>query len=321
MEEKKVKPQLHQSHLAMLYRCGEKFRRVFLEKEKEPPTTPLVIGTATHAVIARDLGNKIERGVLLPREAIRDHTRDEFAKAWETMPVVLNQEEIDDGLQKTRDTCQDITIELALLHHYDIAPKITPKHVERTWVIEATGYPYDLAGTIDVDEIVEFDREKGLFLTRPIFKIRDTKTKAKNIGQREVDTSEQYTFYHFAKYMLDGILADYVIQDNLIKPTKTRPAVALSYQSTRTIDDHVVVQRRFETACDVIQKGAFTPANPSDWWCSKEFCGFAATGRCKYFNSKRSTIITKGESNGPRKGEPANPSALIESLKGCLSED
>lgn len=318
----KQKPQLHQSHLATLYRCGEKFRRVYLCGEKEPPTTPLVIGIATHAAIARNLTNKIEKGTLMPKEAVQDHSRDEFRMAWETMPVVLNPEEIDDGIQKTRDLCQDVTIELALLHHYDIAPKISPKHVERKWVVEAVGYPFDLAGTIDVDEMIEFDKTAGMYLPKAQHRIRDTKTKAKNVGQREVDTSEQYTFYHFAKYMLDGVLADYVIQDNLLKPTKTRPAIAMSYQSTRTLDDHEVVRRRFETACDVIAKEAFTPANPSDWWCSKEFCGFAATGRCKYFNSKRSTIITKGGTeNERRKGKATDPAAIIAGLEGYLSQD
>lgn len=316
--DEKIKPQLHQSHLSTLYRCGHKFERMYLAGEKEPPTTPLVIGTATHAAIAINLTNKIERGTLLTREAVQDLTRDEFIKEWQNSSVVLNEDERFVGLNKTRDNCQDTTIDLALVHHYKIASKINPKAVERKWVLVAEGYPYDMAGTIDIDEVMEFDKDKNIWLPSPIIKIRDTKTRAKNLGQREVDSSEQYSFYHFAKYMMDGVMADYVVQDNLVKPTKTKEAYAISYASTRTIDDHEVVKNRFSQACNVITMGAFTPANPSDWWCSKDFCGFAANGSCKYFNSKRSLTITKPE--GDKDGNQTSTGALISALTGSITE-
>ena len=298
---------------------------MYLLGDREPPTTPLLIGTATHAGIARNLTNKIEKGILLPREAVQDLTRDEFNKVWTESPVILNEEERSEGLSRTRDLCQDITIELSLAHHYTIAPKIFPKSVERKWVLEATGYPYDMAGTIDVDELIEFDFEKGIYLPKAIVKIRDTKTKAKNVGQREVDSSEQYSFYAFAKYMMDGVMPDKVVQDNIIKPTKKRPAFAISYESTRTVEDFEVVKRRFSQACQVIEKEAFTPANPSDWWCSKDFCGFAAAGTCPYFNSKRSMTVTKPEQKGGKNGEPNRGSKsagdLIAELEGCLEDN
>lgn len=283
----KPKPQLHQSHLQVLYRCGEKFRRMYMEGEREPPTTPLVIGTATHAVNALNLTNKIEKGTLLTREAVQDFSRDLFLNTWQETPIILNEEERSAGLNRTRDDCQDQTIELALAYHYSIAPKIKPKAVERKWVLLAPCYPYDMAGTIDVDEEWDFDYQKNIFLPRPLSVIRDTKTKGKNTGQREVDTSEQYSFYAFAKFMMDGVIPDKVIQDNLIKPTAKRKAYAISYESTRTKDDFEVVKNRFGQACNIIEKGAFAPANPQDWFCSKSFCGFAANGSCRYFNSNR----------------------------------
>lgn len=276
MEEKKAKPQLHQSHLQLLYRCGYKFSRIVLDGEREPATTPLVVGTATHATIAKNLNNKIERGTLLPREAVQDLTRDDFVRTWQESPIVFNDEEQSQGLQKTRDLLQDQTIQLVTEHHYAVAPKIQPQSVERKWVLEAIGYDYDMAGMIDVDEGIG---------------IRDTKTRKTNLGQAEVEKSEQYTFYALAKYMIDGKMPEYVAQDNLIKPTKTQPARAVSYVSTRTKDDFAVLYRRFDQANKIIKAGVFTPANPSDWWCSKEFCGFAANGTCPYFNSKTRPLI------------------------------
>ncbi len=312
------KPQLHQSGLQTLYFCGEKFRRIYLEGEREPPTTPLVVGVATHAVNAINLQNKIDKGTLLTKEAVQDLSRDTFIKSWQEMPIMLNEEERSNGLNKTKGTCQDETIDLSLAYHYKVASKINPKSVERKWVLVAEGFPFDFAGTIDVDEVKEFDYEKGVFLPRPLNIIRDTKTKRTNTGQHEVDTSEQYSAYAFAKYMIDGVLVDEVWQDNLIKPTANRPAFAVSYKSTRTLDDFEVFKNRFGQACNIIEKQIFTPANPKDSLCSVKFCGFASDGSCKYFNSKRSLTmpVTAKQKEQGNDGKQA----IISSLTDCLND-
>jgi len=269
-EEKVVKQQLHQSHLQVLYRCGEKFRRTIIENEREPATIPLVVGTATHATIARNLTNKIKKGTLLTKEAVQDLSRDDFLYGWKNTEIVLNDEEKSQGLSMTRDHAQDQTIKLVTAHHYEIANLIKPKAVERKWVLEAKDYDYNLSGMIDVDE--------G-------YQIRDTKTMKMNGGQKIVDISDQYSFYALAKYLIDGKMPDYVIQDNVIKPTKSRAAYCVSYKSTRTKNDFKVVMRRFDQACRIIKSGIYTPANSTDWWCSANFCGFYLT--CPYVNGKR----------------------------------
>lgn len=322
MQENQVKPQLHSSHLSLLYRCGEKFRRIVLLGEYEPPRTPLIIGTAAHAVIAKNLTNKIEKGTLLTKEAVQDFSRDEFVRNWHESPVIFTDEEVEVGVQKVRDQAQDVTVQLVTAHHYQLAPKIQPKAVERKWVLEAPGFPYDLAGTIDIDEDLRIILP-GDVQWKTESSIRDTKTRKTNLGIQEVERSEQYTLYAMAKYFLDGKLPDFVVQDNLIKPTKTREAYAISYSSTRTLEDFKVFNRRFEQACKIIEREIFTPANPQDWWCSKDFCGFAATGDCPYFNSKRSlTVLTTNETKqGGKTDGPNNKntsSNIIAGLEDAL---
>lgn len=311
-EQKSIKPQLHQSHLSMLYKCGEKFRRVVLEGDREPPTTPLVIGTASHQAIAHNLRNKIEKGTLLTREAVQDFSRDAFIKEWQSSPIILNEEEISEGLQKTRDVSQDSTIAVVTEHHYAIAPKLFPVEVEKAWVLEAPAFPFDLAGMIDIKE--RYGKVEKIITT-----IRDNKTRSRDFGQIEVDNSEQFTVYAMAAFYIDGVLPDYVFQDTLIKPTKGRSAKAISYRSTRTKEDFDVFQRRFEQACRIIEKQAFAPANPTDWWCSKEYCGFAANGSCPYFNSKRGGQITKKvvQTGGKENGTTENRISALESILGA----
>ena len=261
--QENVKPQLHQSHLAQLYRCGYKFSRVVINGEREPATIPLVVGTATHATVARNLNNTIEKGTLLTKEAVQDYARDDFIKEWQDRPVVFNAQEASQGIQKTKDNAQDQAIQLVTAHHYELAPSIKPKQVERKWVLNAKEYDYDMAGTIDIDEGKD---------------IRDTKTCKTNLGQRIVDVSEQYTFYALAKFMIDGALPEFVHQDNIVKPTERRSAYCATYKSTRTQDDFKVVLRRFDQATKIIKSGIYAPANPADWWCSNDFCGFGRKG-------------------------------------------
>lgn len=302
-KQDKVKPQLHQSHLAQLYRCGEKFRRVVIEGEREPATIPLIVGSSTHATVARNLNNSIEKGSLLTKTAVQDYARDDFAKEWQEGPVVLNKVEADQGLQKTKDKAQDQAIRLVTAHHYELAPNIKAKEVERKWVLVAKDYEYDLAGTIDIDEGID---------------IRDTKTCKTNMGQRVVDTSEQYTFYALAKYMLDSKLPEYVHQDNIVKPTERRDAYCATYKSTRTQDDFKVVMRRFDQATKIIKAGIYAPANPQDWWCSQDFCGFAANGSCPYFNSKARKTYQKKEGG---KDNGRTTEGIIGALEGALKSN
>lgn len=300
----KQKPQLHQSHIQLLYRCGYKFSRVILDGDREPSTTPLVVGRSTHFTVARNLQNKIDVGSLLPRDAVKDYSRDDFVNSWENASIVFNKEERSAGLESVKGALQDQTIQLVTEHHYEIAPIINPVAVERKWVLEAKGYAYDMAGCIDVDEGIG---------------IRDTKTRKTNLGQGEVDKSEQYTFYALAKYLIDGVMPEYVVQDNLIKPTKTRGARAISYYSTRTKDDFNVLYRRFDQATKIIKAGLFLPANPNDYLCNKEWCGFAADSSCPFFNSKsrkpiENPIIKKEKSHGKQE-------SIIESLTATLSHE
>jgi len=257
-----------------------KFKKVVIEGRREPLRTPLVIGCATHAANAKNLQHKIDTGALFNREEMQDTARDSFMKEWESFPLVMDEEEKALGLNKVKGIAQDHTIQLSTIYHYAVASQVIPKSVERSWVLKMKAFPFDLAGTWDVDEDYFTEGKR-------IISIRDTKTKKINSGQVEVDRSDQYTVYAMAKKFIDGVLPNQIWQDNLLRPTKTRPAVSVSYPSTRTVQDFKTFYNRFEIANKIIEKECYAPANPTDYWCSKEFCGFAASGECPYFNSNR----------------------------------
>ncbi len=309
----KEKPQLHQSHIDTLFKCGEQFHRIYILGHKAPPGVALLLGRSAHKVAQRSLTHKAQnKGLPMSIDFIKDVARDEFVKVWNESPVILDDDEKAKGLDKVRDTCIDESVKLATLHLTELAPKLSPKEegIERQWVIECGGYPYNLSGTMDVDEEKEIiDGTTGKLDTVSI--LRDLKTANKNPGQRTADFSEQFSYYAMAKYVIDKKIPDQIWADNLVKSTATREPYLTSYKTHRNLSDFMTAKARFERACLVIDKGIFTPARSTDWWCSVRFCGFAANGSCKFFNSKRVFVSLSKSSKTGGKHEPRKATRAI----------
>lgn len=256
------KPQLHVSGLEMLSKCGEQFRRRYIEKEKRPPGIAAIVGTSTHRSIEKNLKSKMEKGSLLSLEEIKDTARDALENNW-VSGVALNDDEIKIGIKKCKAEAIDKAIRLSALHAEKKAPEIKPTHLERKWVIEIPNYPFDLVGQIDI-------QEGGVT-------IRDTKTSGKTPTKTVADESLQLTAYALAVKIIDGKAPEKVQLDYLID---TKEPSALSFGSTREDEDFQVLLHRVEAAIIIIEKGAFMPARETDWWCSEKWCGWHRV--CRY---------------------------------------
>lgn len=274
------KTQLHYSMLNQLGGCGEQFRRrygfLFGWNDKPeiiPPGVALIIGIATHKSIESNLGNVISGNCHLSVEEVKEIAFAEASGLWQA-EVFLNDEDTI-NIEKTKGDSIDMAVSLATLHRTEIAPKLFPSAVERKWVIKLDGYPVDLAGTIDIEEEVELG--DGSKLTH----IRDTKTAGKSPTASDAESSNQLSMYALAKKVVDGKLPDRIFLDGLVK-TKVPKVVTL--ETTRTEFQLQSLFRRIERAVEIIEKGAFMPCQPTDWHCSRKWCGYALT--CKFWSGK-----------------------------------
>jgi hypothetical protein len=274
------KIQLHYSMLNQLEGCGEQFRRrygyLFGWNDKPeiiPPGVALIIGIATHKSIESNLNNIITEKVALPLDAVTEIAFSEASGAWQ-QEVFLSDDETA-NIEKTKGDSIDMAVSLAALHAVNIAPLLFPSAVERKWVIKLDGYPVDLAGTIDIEE--EIASNEG----STIIHIRDTKTAGKSPSAADADSSNQLSMYALAKKVVDGKLPDRIFLDALVK-TKVPKSVTL--ETTRTEFQLQVLFRRIERAVEIIEKGAFMPCQPTDWHCTKKFCGYSVT--CKFWGGR-----------------------------------
>lgn len=254
-----LKRQLHISGINMFTRCGEQFRRRYIEHEILPPGVSIIIGSATDRSVSDNLQKKLDTDLkeMLPIDVVGDIARDQAVHSFEGREVWFSKEEIGIGLKKVVGSAIDDAVKLSKLHYTDFAPHINPTHVQREWVLSLDGYPYDLAGTIDVQE-----GNKA---------IRDTKTSGKTPVSTIADTSDQLTIYSLASYIIDGELPEEVVLDYLIR---NKVPIARSFRSKRTKTDFDYILNRIQVVIEAIEKGVFIPANRDHWICTPKFCGY-----------------------------------------------
>lgn len=305
--------------------CGERFRLAYIEGKRVRPGIAAAVGSGVHAVAAKNLQRKIDAGVLMPIDEIRDEARD----AWERQAaegVDLLPDELVLGEAKVHGAAADRTIRLSVMHARVLAPVIRPARVERAWVLELEGFDFDLAGEIDVQELRSADAPST---------IRDLKTTGKMPNEHQAASSIQLAVYTLAAETLDGERPDQVALDYCVD-TKSGDARTATYVSERRPEDLAAFWRRLERMAEVIEKQAFTPSRPyADWWCTPKWCGYArtnpATGRpyCDFFSEApvsaavpgtSTTFATGGTTSGNRSKSvrkiesAADRAALIASL-------
>ena len=124
--------------------------------------------------------------------------------------------------------------------------------------VRLDGFPYDIAGTLDVEEACG---------------ARDTKTSGKSLNRSELTRSVQMDTYEFLFARKNGRRAKLRKLD-VLTTAKTPKTYTMVARAT-TSDDAIL--RRIEYATRVLETGAFYPVDPtgpSGWVCSHRWCGY-----------------------------------------------
>jgi len=270
-----VKPQLHSSMLDMLSKCGVQFQRrygyrfgVWHKEEIIMPSAALGVGMSVHYAVEADLREKIERGILLQVENVKDLARDKFTEI--AYSGLYLSESDANNIDEIIGAATDQAIALAELHHNECAPLITPVAVEEKFVLEMPGYPFDLAGKKDVREADA---------------IGDTKT-AKRSPASDAAESLQMGIYALAEKVLRGKYPAMVYQDHLVKNKTPKAVRVTATPDPRWINPVLKRIERFAEIMTSVKEGrqAFTPAESGSWVCTSQYCGYHAT--CPFWSGR-----------------------------------
>jgi len=258
------------SQIGMLGKCGEQYRRRYVEGEILAPGIAQIRGRSTHATNEKNLIHKLETGVLLPLDEVRQLAAESVDAAL-AGEFVLDGDYEEVGLTAARGMVKDEVISLSTLHATQLAPLAEPEAIElKVEVPPSDVLPVTLVGVIDL-----IDRSRG---------VRDTKTAQKSPNADAAHNSDQLTTYDLLHRAHKKSPPAGLGLDHLIRTPKKGELRVVSQETSRTIEDLGVFVRRANAAVRSIESEVFLPAPQDHWACSLKWCGFAST--CPYFRGR-----------------------------------
>lgn len=281
--------QLHPTGVAEFERCPERFRRKYIENQREPKSIPLIIGSALDAMVTADMHSKIRSGKLLPEDSTEDIVRDVIYDHF-TGDVDVKRSE----LLKVKSETTARALQVAAYAHRIFCNSIPhPKSVQRPWSVRLdklfkkhdVSMEVDYVGTMDV-EAWQFDFA-GLLENPPKpcgTSIHDLKIprKAPSADAASTQYWTQLTSYALGKNVEDKEMPQFV-QIDAIVDGKSRIAHRIA-RATRNKFDFAALYNRLITMGRSLQAGIFPPASKGHWICTEKFCRYHST--CPYVRNK-----------------------------------
>lgn len=250
--------QIHPSGLSQLGKCGVQFYFRYVEGLKIPPRAAMLTGLSAHKGRQLDLQRSLASGgLLLPDSELEDLVATDFRQRWKESGTVDVDDDNIPG--RPQDHYLDRTLELARIHHEDLAPKLDPERIEWPFVLEVAGTNVQVAGTMDLVE-------KSTALS-------DLKNRRKSPSRDEADRSLQLTTYAVGYHRNTGVWPSSVRLDVGVT-YKKKAAKLVQIESVRDEASVAVLEQRVIRAATALETGCFTPADPESWWCSADWCGY-----------------------------------------------
>jgi len=264
------------SQMNTLHKCGEQYRRRYIEGEKVPPGVAQIRGSSVHKPIELNLINKMQTGEFLPLEAIGDLAADTVAAKMDG-EIRLDGDYAEMGLAAAKGFVQNEVVSLSLLHAKQVAPSMSPKAVEvRIELPPSDAIPVKLVGVLDI-----VDEHTG---------VHDTKTAQKSPGKSDADDSGQLTTYDLLHRAHYGEEPKGLSLDVLVRTPSKGDLKVVSLQTKRSVEDLGVYVRRVQAAVRMIESEIFLPAPQDSWQCSTRFCGYAES--CPFYNNGRTRPVS-----------------------------
>lgn len=265
-----------QSMLNMVSRCAEQFRRRYLEGEIIPPAVAAARGTAVHRGAQANHRHIQDTGQPLSKTAIVD------AAATAYMEVVQG------GVSMTREEAQDRAgvlgkgkdeaVALAGLYADKVSPLIRePRLIEERIELDV-GLDIPLFGTID--------------LLHDRCHILDLKTAAKRKSETFGVGNLQAAQYTLLARSVIGEQPRFEFKFLVANKTPIEQTIHAVVQET----DELALMARARALLTMLERGVFPPANPDDWYCGPDWCGYHAS--CPYVSHPTTVQITESIHNG-----------------------
>lgn len=260
-----MKDYLSYSQISMYLRCGEQYRRRYVENQIIPPTIAMLKGRSVHKGAEYNYRQKIQSHEDLRVNDIVEVSVNDYELNTKDTELFLSDEEKTIGKKKVVAQAKDSVVNTSILYAEKLAPQVQPVLVEEKIEFVSPG-GIRIMSIIDCADVHE--------------NVRDMKVTGKSKTQDDADKSIQFTLYANAYFEKTGKLPKALVFDALVekKEPEYKPVV-----TTRTADSLMTAHRIIESVAQGINAGVYLPAQEGSWVCSPKFCGYYNT--CKFIKS------------------------------------
>ena len=261
------KPHLSPSSLEMYAKCGEQFRRRYIEGDKIPPGVSMLRGTGVHAGVEANMRQKIDTYRDLPVSDVVDAAVAKFDLEL-AGGYSLSPDETSRGATIVIGESRDTVATLAELAGEQLCPQYQPKFVEQAVRVELPDSSHDLFGVLDLAD----DQARVI----------DVKTSAKSMAQDAAEDSVALTAYSAFHKVLTGEFPAELRLEVLVNTKTPKRQTLVSQRDDRDLQ---ALAARVERVTAGLQAGIFAPAPTGAWWCGAKWCGYHST--CPFVNPGR----------------------------------
>lgn len=250
------------TRLNMYARCGEAYRRRYVEKDKIPPGVAQLRGVAFHTGAEINFRQKVETHKDLSVDEVMMATAAAFDGQIKSEGILLTDDEEARGKKKVIGEMKDRTVILARNFVKLVAPEYQPAQVE---TLQPIALDKDTDLVVKIDLIDDKDN------------VVDLKTTTRPKKQKDIDEDLQFDIYGLGFRALKGKDPASLRQEILLDGDKKKRQ---TLSTTRNIGDYQRAVHRINAFLEGTKAGSFMPTNPGNWWCSKTWCGYHRT--CPY---------------------------------------
>jgi hypothetical protein len=250
------------SQLNMFLRCGEQYRRRYIEGHIIPPAGKMIRGKCCHKAEADNFKNKIEQQEFLSTEAVIDL----FVTEWDASEhqIGWTEEELDgQSPKKAAGQMKDSGVRLVKVFNDEQLALCDPAKIEDEFTIEFEGGYLPLNGFIDRIDRGEIVAEEKFVGKSPI--------------KDEIQIDVQMTNYDLG-YRAKYGKPPHSLTKQWAVDLKT-PKTVIQTCLPRTDDIINRYLNRLEVFMKALETGTFLPAANDAWCCSPKWCGYYQT--CK----------------------------------------
>jgi PD-(D/E)XK nuclease superfamily len=248
---------LSASSLRLYWKCPERWRRRYLEREREPQTGPMLVGSAVGGAATAHFAARMAGEPLSARDT-DDLVLAEFDERVERPRTRLGDDDPGELREQSREALRAYLAETA--------PTVRPLAVERRIELRFEGADWSFVGYVDVED------ERGHVI--------DLKVGAKHVSQAAADRDPQAAGYLLAR-ALEGRSAErfefHSIRRGAIRSGERCLVVPTERSDARLALFEARIAQAARAIAGCQETGDWPLARPDGWWCAPGQCSFWAS--------------------------------------------